>query len=445
MYAKRQSKTLSVIPTNANEKGIVLVGTIALVAILAVFGTLGIVTTSTELIISKNYKSSVQARYVAEAGIHRTIGMINSSPGWLDGINPAINAFLGDNFFGNGTYEVNVYENEPTTGKIRILTTGEVNGSSSTFEAVVSPQTYKILDYATFDCGTITLKVSPGNIIKGDVFINGNLDLEDSGIQEIQGNVQATGDIVIGGTSRIIGNAYANGNIDLESTWDPNIQGDAEAGGVVSGTGTVSGIVCFPPDDCSNLPVVNLCDPDNLAPITITSDDIQKLRVKADYTYGNYEFMTADNLAGIVHVTGDFELTVDSTFSEDLVIIVDGSKAEISANLTTTNDASVIFLVPNGSFKVLGGADVIINGTIIVGTVDSNGDPILDDNGDPIVGAVKVTEDSNLTVYGRVIVVNGNTDAESGGTFVVEYPSSDDNDLISSGTYAMLQWREIRN
>ncbi len=74
---------------------------------------------------------------------------------------------------------------------------------------------------------------------------------------------------------------------------------------------------------------------------------------------------------------------------------------------------------------------------MIVGTVDSAGTKT--------GGDVKVTEDSNLTVNGRVIVVNGNTDAGSGGTFVVNYPSSGADDLISSGSYAMMQWREIRN
>jgi hypothetical protein len=146
--------------------------------------------------------------------------------------------------------------------------------------------------------------------------------------------------------------------------------------------------------------------------------------------------MTADNLAGIVHITGDFELTIPSTFSENLIIIVDGN-VDITAELTSTNDSSVTFLVPYGSFKVKGGTNVIIDGTIIVGTVYPDGTK---------TGvAVKVSEDSNLTVNGRVLVVNGNTDAEDGGTFVVNYPSSDDDDLISSGSYAMMQWREIRN
>jgi hypothetical protein len=363
--------------------------------------------------------------------------MLNSSPGWIAGLaDPTSDAFPGDNSFGNGTYVVKVYEDDPIPGKIRIITTGDVNGSSSTFEAVVSPQPLEILDYASFDCGNITLKDSDFNVIQGDVFVNGNLDLEESGIQEIQGDVYATGDIVIGGESFITGDAYANGNIDLLSSAIPNIAGTATAGVAFDGPGTVTGDKILTPDT-----VENLCDGTNLAGLTITSDEIQNLRVNPDYTFGNYEYMTADNLAGIVHIAGDFELTVDSTFSEDVIIIVDGS-VDISAKLTSTNDSSVTFLVPDGSFKVKGGGDVIIDGTVLVGTVtvDEAGNVISVSGGD-----VKVTEDSNLTVNGRIIVVNGNTDAESGGTFVVNYQSYEDGDLIKPGTYAMLQWREVRN
>ncbi len=441
MDTKRQSKTLSAIPINVNEKGIVLVATIALVALLALFGTLGIVATSTEIMISKNHKTSVQARYVSEAGIHRTIGMLNSSPGWLAGLaDPTINAFPVDNSLGIGTYVVKVYEDDPTPGKIRIITTGDVNGSSSTFEAIVSPQRYGIFDYATFDCGNITLKVSPDNKIIGDVFIgetltsNGTLDLEDSGIQEIQGDVQATGDIVLGGDSNITGNAFANGNIDLQSTWDPNIEGFATAGGVVSGSGTVS--VTPPSENVSPAPVTNLCDAAYLPGITITSEEIQNFRDNPDYTFANYEYNTGDNFTGIIHITGDFELIADSTYSGNVLFIVDGN-VDISANLISTNESTAIFLVPNGNFKVKGGGYVTIDGTVLVGTVYPDGTKT--------GGDVKVTEDSNLTVNGRVLVVNGNTDAGTGGTFVVNYQSYEDGDLTKPGTYAMLHWREIRN
>ncbi len=438
MISKLQLNKSSIIAKAENEKGIVLIGAIALVALLALFGTLGIVATSTEILISKNHKTSVQARYITEAGIHRTIGMLNSSPGWIEGLaDPTTNAFPGDNSFGNGTYVVKVFEDDPTPGKIRINTTGNVNGSSSTFEAIVTPQYYEIFDYATFDCGTLALKDSETNVITGDVFVSGNLDLEGSGIHQIQnGDVYAIGDIVIGGTSRITGgNAYANGNIDLESTWDPNIEGCARAEGFVSDWDKVSGNVC-PPGE-SPL-VTDLCSGTDLARITITSEDIQNFRVNATTTIsGAYTFDSGDNYTGTVHITGDFELEEDATFSGNVIFIVDGN-VEIEASLTSTG-SSVTFIVPTGDFEVKGGGSFTINGTVLVGTIDSDGS-------NPTGGNIDIKDGSDLTVFGNIIVVFGNTDAATLGGYVkVNYQSTNDPNLIVQGTYAMTQWREIRN
>jgi hypothetical protein len=445
MITKPRLKQPSMISKNENEKGIVLIATIGLIALLVLFGTMGVITTSTEIIISKNHKTSVQARYVAEAGIHRTIGMINSSPGWLEGLDPdpEVNPFSGDNSFGNGTYDVKVYEDDPDPGDIRIITTGDVDGSSSTFEAIVTPDRYGILDYASFDCAGLDLKVSENNVVTGDVYVTGTIDLEESGIQQIIGNVYATGDIVIGGSSSITGNAFANGNIDLESDADPNIDGDATTGtgSVVSDLDKVSGDVY---EGVSPDPVADLCSGTDLADITITSEDIQDFRDEAfnngTYIDGNCEYTTGQNYTGIVHITGDFELTEASTYSDNVIFIVDGN-VDISASLTRHPSApegsSVIFLVPNYNFKVKGGANVTIDGSVIVGTVYPDGTKT--------GGDVKVEQEfTNLTVNGNVIAVNGGTDANSGGTFTVNYQSQDDNDLISSDYYAMVQWREIR-
>ncbi len=68
MISKLQLKKSNIISKAENEKGIVLIAAISLIAILALFGTVGVITTSTEIIISKNHKTSVQASYAAQAG-----------------------------------------------------------------------------------------------------------------------------------------------------------------------------------------------------------------------------------------------------------------------------------------------------------------------------------------------------------------------------------------
>ncbi len=441
MISKLQLNKSSIISKVENEKGIVLIGAISLIAILALLGTVSVITTTTEIIISRNYKTSVQSRYVAEAGIHRTIGMLNSSPGWLEGLDPdpEINAFTGDNSLGNGTYVVNVYEDDPTPGKIRILTTGNVNGSSSTFEAIVTPEYYDILNYSTLSCGNLGLKLGATNIISGgDVFVKGNLDLEELGTHLIQnGDVYATGNINIRGTSSIIGgNAFANGNIDLQSSASPhNIDGNATAAGIVSDWDKVSGTTS---QEVSPDPVTNQCDGTNLADITITSDVIQDFRDNATTTIsGAYTFDSGDNFTGIVHITENFYLTGNATFSDNVIFIVDGN-AEISGSLTSTNGSTVTFLVPNGNFEVTGGGSFIIDGTLLVGTVNQDGSGISGGN-------IDVKDGSILTINGKAIAVNGNTDASAAGAFTINYQPPSDSNLIIQGTYTMTQWREIKN
>lgn len=76
MNLKQQPKLLRTISLCKNEKGMVLIAAIALVAILALVGTVAVVTTDTDMKISSNYKTNVQAFYIAEAGIQDGINRL---------------------------------------------------------------------------------------------------------------------------------------------------------------------------------------------------------------------------------------------------------------------------------------------------------------------------------------------------------------------------------
>ena len=425
-----------------NEKGLVLIAALALIAILALVATLSVTTTYTDIKISSNYKTSVQSFYIAEAGVHRAIGMLNdATTDWIDNIDKA-DAFFGDNSLGNGTYVVKVFENDPVSGSVRINSTGNVTGSSSTVEVIVTKQYYDVfLNYAIFVCGNLDLKEGETNIISGgDVFVNGDLVLEASGTHQIQnGNVYAMGDIKINGSSSITGgNAFANGDIDVLSSASPNIGGNATTGtgGVVSDWDEVSGNVY---EGVSPDPVINLCSGTNLADIIITSEDIQNLRDNATTTINDdYKFNSAHNYTGIVHITDNFKLKEDATFSGNVIFIVDGN-VEIKGSLTSSPPGSTVtFLVPNRNFKVKGGGTFTIDGTVIVGTVNQDGSGVTG-------GKIEVKDGSNLIVNGNVIAVNGDIDASSGGAFTINYQSPNDSNLIAPNNYTMTQWREVSN
>lgn len=61
---------------HGHDKGLVLIAALALIAILAIVSTTAVITTTTDIKISSNYKTSVQAFYVAEAGIYDGIGRL---------------------------------------------------------------------------------------------------------------------------------------------------------------------------------------------------------------------------------------------------------------------------------------------------------------------------------------------------------------------------------
>lgn len=69
MNSKRQSDKLGIVTTWADEKGMILIIVLALIAILTLVGTTAVITTTTDIKISGNYKNSVKALYAAQAGI----------------------------------------------------------------------------------------------------------------------------------------------------------------------------------------------------------------------------------------------------------------------------------------------------------------------------------------------------------------------------------------
>lgn len=55
--------------TQGNESGIILIAVVMIIVILALVGTIAVITTSTDLKISQNYKTNVQSFYAANAGM----------------------------------------------------------------------------------------------------------------------------------------------------------------------------------------------------------------------------------------------------------------------------------------------------------------------------------------------------------------------------------------
>ena len=87
---------------SANQRGIVLISAIFIIAILVVLGTTAIMQTSMDIKISRNYKSSVQALYSAESGIQYAISTMEAGLRNGDLDLPTTNAMFDSFMAGTG-------------------------------------------------------------------------------------------------------------------------------------------------------------------------------------------------------------------------------------------------------------------------------------------------------------------------------------------------------
>jgi hypothetical protein len=169
-----------------SEKGMVLVIIILVVSVLLLIGTSATMSTNTDLRISANYKSSVDALYVAEAGIQRALAYlrtgadINTS---LTGGTPAGTLFGGSQNLSSGTYTVVLTNNTDDAGgasndtdnKVVVTSTGTAEGGGKKIIEVVyykpNPPGVRGAVTANYTVGTLgTMEVDGRNHD-----INGNL------------------------------------------------------------------------------------------------------------------------------------------------------------------------------------------------------------------------------------------------------------------------------
>ncbi|MCR4321213.1 MAG: pilus assembly PilX N-terminal domain-containing protein [Candidatus Brocadiaceae bacterium] len=156
MNVQRQPKLLSIIVGCGDEKGMILIVVLALIAILTLAGTTAVITTTTDIKISGNYKTSVQSFYTAEAGIERANNILKSSTNGFDdellgsdGIqntpDDGILSFGSAVSFGNGTYTVRINDNNDGDGNlfhdsdniVVITGTGTIRNAAHTIEKVI--------------------------------------------------------------------------------------------------------------------------------------------------------------------------------------------------------------------------------------------------------------------------------------------------------------------
>lgn len=144
------------------QRGAALLSVLLTLTFLLLIGMAALGTSSIELQVAGNEKTSARALYIAEAGVQRTMALLRARPGdWSrllagpDGVKQTENTFSVDDgllsfgrdvSFGGGVYDVRILDNEdgdgdPWTdsdGKIRILSSGAHEKSIKRVEVLFS-------------------------------------------------------------------------------------------------------------------------------------------------------------------------------------------------------------------------------------------------------------------------------------------------------------------
>lgn len=211
--------------TNNPESGIVLVVCIILLLMLSLIGISSLMTSNTEMDISKNSQHSVSAFYLADAGVERALSIITDSTEWRAGFN--------DEQLGNGTYTVIVFDSltYPYLGNsIMVRSTGKAGEAESTIEAIFGPKYRSRFEYGAY--GRDDFKMNGGGLIDsydsrvgtyasqavngpdggGYMFANNNARIGGNGTIKTAGNAQIHGDVYTspGGTFDIGGTLYGD-------------------------------------------------------------------------------------------------------------------------------------------------------------------------------------------------------------------------------------------
>jgi hypothetical protein len=325
-----------------NEKGIVLIGALALVALLALVSTISVTTTYTDIKISSNYKTGVQASYAAEAGYNRLIGKYLNNTNYFLAKDTAITMGLpatepfAANFGNNLTYWFPsiTYDASDPPEYVDVVSHGKAWGTNSVekIQVRITATRSSPFDYGIFGDVSIT--------ITG----NGETNSYDSSTDPTASNLLSNGDV---GT-----NATGDGVVSLSG--NSVINGDAQVGpgGNPATDITLNGNTAVNGD-------------------TGAADSAKDMTPMTDPGGGTPETLS---------ISGNNTKTISSgTYRLPSISISGNAIGEISGDVTLYLDGNTS-ISGNGKLKILPGASLTIYTS---GTVSISGNGIVNQNINP--------------------------------------------------------------
>ncbi len=456
MKTKQFQNKISPYTMYKQDKGIVLVATLALIAIITLISTAAFYTTNTDIKISGNYKTSTQAFYLAEAGIHDGIGRL------LLGDISDSGAKLDPNWNTTSTYSSSGLNNSFTVthhviGSSVVTDDGGVplflinsTGTSSTsikhIEVVVRLRYALPFTKALEGCDGINISsnvfTDSYDSAKGDYLSQVipaaiRKDAQNNAWAKDRGNVStanAGADVIIDGNAQIHGSAKATRYVGAPGMGIPATGLGTPAmltgyRGVPDTTGVNAVIYGIPIENNPPTP----CDPLDTSTIFSTADDIVATNNNTEivnlatppnnpYNLGSKAFDLCSNdtfTLGISSQTKNYYFSSFNLNSNSHLDIYGAVTLYVSGNFNLSSNASIT--VNNGSSLTV----------YVTGTTNFNSNVIQNLGGGPLDFTIYSSAASSSSTDYKV-ALDSNTDLF--GTIYAPYAAIDLNsNSISSG------------
>lgn len=431
------------------EKGLVLIATLAVISIITLVSTVAVYTTNTDIKISGNYKTSTQAFYLAEAGIHDGIGRLmlgnisdsgaKLDPNWntastysSSGLN---NSFTVTHHVIGGS----VVTDDSGTPLFLISSTGTSSASTKQIETVV--RLIYALPFTTALAGCDGVEIasnvftdsydsSLGSYLSQVIPAGTRKDAQNNPWARDKGNVStanANKDVSIDGNAQIHGNAKATRHVGISGTGIPT-----------TGLGTPANLTGYkgtPDTNSSNAVIYGIptennpptpCDPLDTPTIFNTADDIVTTNNNAGlsnppYNPGSKAFDLDSNDSSTLGIAGQTKNYHFTSFNLD-------SNSTLTINGTVTCYVSGNFnLSSNANITLTSGSKLAI---FVTGTIDFNSNTITNPNEPMDFTIYSSATSSNNTNY----KVNLDSNTQLVGTIYAPYAAIDlSSNSISSG------------
>lgn len=444
---------------HGHDKGFVFIAALALIAILAIVSTVAVYTTTTDIRISGNFKTSVQAFYVAEAGIHDGIGQLmngtisdsgdsganKTDPNWNNTSTYSSTGFNNSFTVKHQVIGGSVVTDDGGTPLFLITSTGTSSTSTKQIEAVVRLVYALPFTKALEGCEGINISSNvftdsydsaKGSYLSQVIPAGTRKDAQNNAWARDKGNIgtsNAGADIIVDGNAQVHGNAKATRYVGVSGTGSPvtglgtpaNLTGYV---GVPDTTGVNAVIYGIPTENNPPSP----CDPLDTSTLFSTADDII-------ITNNNGEIINLSSPPNNPYNSGSkaFDLNSGDNFTLGI-----SSQTKnyyfISFNLSSNSnlyiDGTVTFYV-SGNFSLDSNANVYLNSgskliVYVTGTINFNSNVITNPGAAIDFTIYSSDESSSSTDY----KVNLDSNTELVGTIYAPYAAIDLNsNSISAG------------